>query len=104
MQLRYKGQGSELGVVVPPGVIVDETLNLLSSGFETEHKRSYGYINETGLIELVSLRVVASLPPARAPRVSGITGLVDTGEIVTRKAYFGSSSGLWKRRLSPAWR
>ena len=94
VQLRYKGQGSELGVVVPPGVIVDETLNLLSAGFETEHKRSYGYINETGLIELVSLRVVASLPPARAPRVSGIAGLVDTGEIVTRKAYFGSSSGL----------
>jgi N-methylhydantoinase A len=99
VQLRYKGQGSELGVVVPPGVIADETLNLLSAGFEAEHKRSYGYTNEAGLIELVSLRVVASLPPARAPRVSGIAGLVDRGEIVIRKAYFGSSSGLMETRV-----
>lgn len=94
VQLRYKGQGSELGVAVPPGAVVAQTMQQLVQGFEAEHKRSYGYLNDNGLIELVTIRVVASLPPARAPRVSRVAGLGEGGEETTRNAYFGAASGL----------
>ncbi|MFT8895774.1 MAG: hydantoinase/oxoprolinase family protein [Acetobacter sp.] len=94
VQLRYRGQGSELGVAVPEGQIVQETLQTLSRNFEDEHKRSYGYVNENGLIELVTIRVVASLPPAREPRVSSVAGLGEAEAETTRNAYFGAASGL----------
>jgi N-methylhydantoinase A len=50
--IRYRGQGFELNIPV--------TKNLLQD-FEREHKRRYGYIHSNGEIEVVTLRLRATL-------------------------------------------
>jgi len=57
VDLRYRGQGYELNLPF--------TKNLLE-GFEQEHKRRYGYTHPTREIELVTLRLRATLKTTRA--------------------------------------
>jgi N-methylhydantoinase A len=53
--LRYQGQSFELTVEAPD-------LEGLAARFHTEHERRYGYRMEDEVVELVSLRVVATVP------------------------------------------
>jgi N-methylhydantoinase A len=55
--LRYAGQSFEL--------TVDADGSLLESSFEAAHERMYGYVLEGAAIEVVNLRVVATIPVVR---------------------------------------
>lgn len=57
-ELRYRGQSFELDV---PGPLRPEP-EQLAAGFSAAHERRYGYREEVGEIELVSIRVSSRLP------------------------------------------
>jgi N-methylhydantoinase A len=84
--LRYHGQAFELTVdVLPSGA--DNALRIRKA-FAKEHFRTYGHGAEEDPIDLVTLRVVASLP-AEAGMVEDGSGLA-TGEAgSSRQVYFG---------------
>jgi N-methylhydantoinase A len=93
--LRYHGQGFELGIDVPPGALDDTLAARLRAAFEAEHRRSYGHGLGEHRIDVVTLRVLGSVPPqgptaihgtGHAPRMPGLA--------MTRPAYFGPEHGL----------
>jgi N-methylhydantoinase A len=57
-EVRYRGQSFELPVAAPPGV----GLARLRERFEAEHERRYGYRDPEQEIELVTVRLSASVP------------------------------------------
>ncbi|MGH2914208.1 MAG: hypothetical protein ACRDMX_04385, partial [Solirubrobacteraceae bacterium] len=57
-ELRYAGQSFELAVAGPPAPSPDE----LRSAFEDLHERRYGYRDPEQELELVTVRVSASVP------------------------------------------
>jgi N-methylhydantoinase A len=61
--LRYQGQSFELTVAA-------ETLEELAARFHAEHERRYGYRMEDEAVELVNLRLVATVPRSK-PELSG---------------------------------
>lgn len=77
--LRYRGQSYELTVAA-------DDLNELAERFHQEHERMYGFRVEDEEIEVVSLRVAATVPVPRVlppePPPSG------DERIATRRAYF----------------
>lgn len=93
-QLRYHGQGYELSVALPADPISASVMAGAARDFMAEHKRSYGYVHENGQMELVSIRVVASRPPARAPKISKVIAGGSLYEETSRMAYFGAEYGL----------
>lgn len=93
-QLRYHGQGYELSVALPAGAISASVMAGAARDFMTEHKRSYGYVHENGQIELVSIRLVASHPPARSPKIKKVVAGGALYEETSRMAYFGAGFGL----------
>ncbi len=58
--LRYRGQGYELNIPLSPTLLKD---------FEKEHQRRYGYTHPNREIELVTLRLRATLPQATTKHV-----------------------------------
>jgi N-methylhydantoinase A len=57
-ELRYRGQAFEL----PIGARLDPDPNQLRSGFEALHEQRYGYSDEDQTLELVTIRVTATVP------------------------------------------
>jgi len=90
LDLRYRGQSSELRVAVPP-LEGPSSLGQILDAFEHEHVQTYGHHDVPERVELVSFRVVASvaenLPPVRAEPARGPSG-------VSRSAYFGRDHGV----------
>ncbi|MGE3270406.1 MAG: hydantoinase/oxoprolinase family protein, partial [Chloroflexota bacterium] len=89
LDLRYRGQSSELRIPVPELPELDSVTSI-AAAFEDEHQRTYGYRDAADRVEIVSFRVVArvkvSLPTARVePRRS-------RGSL-SRTAYFGQAHG-----------
>jgi N-methylhydantoinase A len=62
--MRYRGQGFELDVVVASGELSDNDLSAAYERFHEAHTRAYGYANKDP-IELVNLRVTATSGSAR---------------------------------------
>src|SRR5579872_1374357 len=58
VDLRYRGQGYELNLPLSKNLLRD---------FEQEHHRRYGYIHPNREVELVTLRLGATLPTATRP-------------------------------------
>ena len=89
LDLRYRGQSSELRVAVPD--LADlPNVGVLAAAFEDEHERTYGYRDGPERVEIVSFRVVARVtedlpvPLVAPPRAA---------ESVSRPAYFGAERG-----------
>jgi N-methylhydantoinase A len=59
-ELRYRGQSFELPVPGAPAASPDE----LRRDFEAEHERRYGYSDQDGALELVTIRATAVTPGA----------------------------------------
>ena len=94
--LRYHGQGFELTVEVPEADLDAAALAALRERFHLAHERLYGYALRNAPIELVNLRVTATvpLPKARSATVEAHDGSVDVARIGERRVYFGwGSSG-----------
>ena len=89
LDLRYRGQSSELRVTVPP-LDGPAALDTIVAAFQREHLQTYGHQDTADRIELVAFRVVASvaeqIPPPRVEPARGPAGLA-------RTAYFGREHG-----------
>ena len=66
---RYVGQNFELPVVLPPspGGPAEKVAQSVRAGFDAEHRRLYGYDQPEKEIEMVTLRLRASVPARTAP-------------------------------------
>ncbi|MFN8633182.1 MAG: hydantoinase/oxoprolinase family protein [Chloroflexota bacterium] len=89
LDLRYRGQSSELRIATP-GLEELEDVAEIAAAFEDEHQRTYGYRDGPERVEVVSFRVVARVaqqvpPPVVEPRRSGTPA--------SRSAYFGAEHG-----------
>lgn len=84
--LHYQGQWHELNVALPDGDGRGRGVALISEAFETLYERTYGHRQEFHPVELVNIRVVATIPVAEPrlalgrPRLSGNA---------SRRVYFG---------------
>jgi N-methylhydantoinase A len=78
VDIRYRGQGYELNIPL--------TRNLLSD-FQQEHKRRYGYIHPTREVEIVTLRLRATLKTASS---ADKIGHVETGHVGTDRLGTGA--------------
>jgi N-methylhydantoinase A len=89
LDLRYRGQSSELRIGVPDLEEIDDVASI-AAAFEEEHERTYGYRDGPERVEVVSFRVVAHVaeslpPPLVEPR--------RTAAQATRSAFFGREHG-----------
>jgi N-methylhydantoinase A len=89
LDLRYRGQSSELRIAVP-GLDALDNVRSIAAAFEDEHQRTYGYRDAEDRVEVVSFRVVARVaaqvpPPIVKPRRAASR--------TTRSAYFGAEHG-----------
>lgn len=92
--LRYRGQGFELTVDVPAGPIGDATMAAMRDGFEAEHRRSYGHTLHDHPVELVTLRVVGTIPPQGPSTLGEVDRFPGPPGPASRPAYFGEEHGL----------
>ncbi|WP_459662314.1 hydantoinase/oxoprolinase family protein [Novosphingobium sp. 11B] len=91
--LRYRGQGFELGVDIARGPLNATSLSAIRAAFEEEHRRSYGHDLGHHAIEIVTLRAIGTIAP-QGP--SGIRDSVQPARQLpetTRPAYFGPDHG-----------
>ncbi|MCC6826809.1 MAG: hydantoinase/oxoprolinase family protein [Novosphingobium sp.] len=99
-ELRYRGQGFELGVDVPAGPLSQATLAALRIAFEREHQRSYGHDLGDHAIDIVTLRVIGTLAPKGPGRIADSAPSADAivpetlSAEARRPAYFGPDHGL----------
>jgi len=82
--IRYRGQSFELTVDAGD-------LSSLASGFRATHKRRYGYSMDTEPLEVVNLRVVATVAAAKPPIREEPTGSLESPR--RRRANF---DGAWE--------
>jgi len=92
VDVRYAGQAFEL--TVPVGSVAVPEIAAIERSFHDEHQRTYGHKAEGEPVELVAIRVVASVPAVGLPdRLAGRR--VPPSQLEgRRKAYFGTESGL----------
>jgi N-methylhydantoinase A len=97
--MRYRGQSSELGVRIPPGLLRPEVLRALVESFQQEHEHTFGYRSDGEAIQFVGLRLRArGLPrdPVTPEALSLVAGGRSNGPSErprSRQAYFGPDHG-----------
>ncbi len=91
--LRYAGQGFELSVDVARGVETADDMAAIRHAFEREHERGYGHLLDGRRIDLVTLRVIGSLPHGGPDRLAPIPPGTE-GPAAVRPVYFGPEQGL----------
>jgi N-methylhydantoinase A len=100
VELRYRGQNSELSLEVPPGSVSRKVLASLIEAFHAEHEITYGYRSEEGeVVEIVNVRVRARgfsdddfTPEALAKAATRATQAMGSAG-TSRRAYFGQPHG-----------
>jgi N-methylhydantoinase A len=95
--LRYRGQNFELRIDMPSGIIDPERLRKLEAAFHEAHVARYSYSLPNSPVELVNLRVTATvpLPRAQAMEIEPHSGPLEIARIGTRDVFFGSRWG-WR--------
>ena len=98
VDIRYKGQAWELSIPVPEGELSQTQLSVLFEAFEKEHERIYGHRLPGYPVEVVNLRVMATLPVKRVPLRTTNVGTKGMGTLIKgihgrRKAYWGKKYG-----------
>jgi N-methylhydantoinase A len=89
LDLRYRGQSSELRVPVPDLETLGETVPI-AAAFEDEHERTYGYRDGPERVEIVSFRIVARVSQHVPPATVELRRAAQPGG---RSAYFGPAHG-----------
>ena len=87
--LRYVGQGYELKIDVPDGVLTETALDAVWRAFHDRHREEYGHAFEASPIEIVTVKVrglgmVDKLAEPPAYKVSGEPRQVGAGRCVFR--------------------
>lgn len=92
--LRYRGQGSELKVSVPPGPLGLDQMSDLQQRFHEEFSRIYGRSNQKIPVEALNWEVVASGPRPQVERpVQTLNADRDALRRPPRPAYFPEANG-----------
>ncbi|MCC7272423.1 MAG: hydantoinase/oxoprolinase family protein, partial [Alphaproteobacteria bacterium] len=81
--MRYEEQGHELAIPWPAGV--DGAVDALVQGFETAHRRLYGFALPAATVEIVTLRVEATSRAAPPPRPEPAPGGDAAGALLGRQ-------------------
>lgn len=94
VDVRFKGQTSEIRVAVGDGGFTDAAVNALCTTFEKEHERLYGHRSDPDSpVEVVAVRLVG-----RAAVSTTDANLASTAEFTVREprraAYFGGATGV----------
>jgi N-methylhydantoinase A len=82
-ELRYRGQAFELAIAADLAPQLDE----LREKFEAEHEDRYGYSDSDGQLELVTIRVSATVPGAEV-ELEAAAGH-ETPKVISRQATLG---------------
>lgn len=104
--VRYVGQSFELTVPFPDGEVTEQSLERLTQAFNEAHLREYGHAATDEPIEIVSLRIIATLADyesllayAGGQGIAGYSERLDAsgrpadGRAQSRRAYFGPRYG-----------
>ena len=95
VDLRYRGQSSEITVGLASLRLTDEALREAEATFEAEYERTYGHRGEVKAFELVNCRVVGRVVRGVAHEARwSLDERAPGTEGVRRDAYFGSEAGL----------
>ena len=95
VEVRYVGQSYELEVPIGGKDVDDKAIAQVIEDFHALHERVYGHRDSDDLVELVTLRVVLSQAPGRAPGGPElVTSQGEPSPRTTRKAYFPEAGGL----------
>ena len=97
LDLRYRGQSSELAVAVQPP-FTGAGLRQAVQGFHLEHQRTYGYHSPNEATQLVNLRLrvraqAGETVPVNADRISPAVRSQQQGKAGRRRVYFGARWG-----------
>jgi N-methylhydantoinase A len=93
--MRYRGQGHDLRVPVPPGSLGAESAAAIQAAFEAEYRRIYGHTAPGVPLEVMSWRLIASgpmpaLPMPERPPAAGSAAGARKG---SRAAFFPEAGG-----------
>jgi len=93
--IRYVGQGHEIQVPLPGGLLDSESIPGIMRSFEETYRRLYERLSESVPVEIINWRVISSSP---APQVRLRAGedaqsVVQTARKGSRKAYFPELGG-----------
>jgi N-methylhydantoinase A len=91
--LRYAGQGFELGIEVTPGPLAAPDLAAIQEAFEQEHERTYGHRLAGRQIDFVTLRVIGTVAHRGPSHLAAATHSAPNRE-TRRPVYFGPAQGL----------
>ncbi len=91
--MRYGGQGYELTVACPDGLVGPETLVALRAGFERLHQQVYGYIAAEEPVQVTTLRLEATgvVPKAELRSYEPATGPIASAIMAERQVYLPDS-------------
>ena len=78
--LRYAGQGFELGIEVKPGLLAAPDLAAIQEAFEREHERTYGHRLAGRQIDLVTLRVIGTVAHRGPSHLAAATHIFQIGK------------------------
>jgi N-methylhydantoinase A len=91
--LRYAGQGFELGIEMTPGALAEPDLATIQEAFEREHERTYGHRLAGRRIDFVTLRVIGTVAH-RGPNHLAAAAQTASNRETRRPVYFGPVQGL----------
>ena len=94
VDLRYYRQASELTINVPDGPLSQDVLDHLRAEFDREHDKTFGHAFDHAPVEVASVRVISKIPMQQPPLTRMAVRNKLVGERKTRKAYFGSETGM----------
>lgn len=95
IDLRYKGQASELSISINNGHLDTSELKNITEVFEREHEKTYGHSLPGYPLQAINVRMVARIPTSQARLSTRIRSTIkgQSSGPQTRKAYWGKEYG-----------
>lgn len=93
VDLRYRGQSSELTVPVPSGGLTEAALRAAEEAFEAEYERTYGHRGSTKSFELVTVRLVMRVARSVEHGQQWVAEQRTTSRGAQRAVHFGPQFG-----------
>jgi N-methylhydantoinase A len=93
LDLRYRGQSSELTVPIPSDRLTEGMVREAEEGFEREYERTYGHRGTTKSFELVTVRLVVRVARSVDHGQQWMTEPSLAGSGARRAVYFGPDLG-----------
>ena len=89
--MRYVGQGHEIIVTLPDGVLSSDHLSALRDAFETEYARQFARVIPHAAVEILNWSVSVSTTPRKYPPFEATPALHDAVSADIRKLFDGAT-------------